>query len=211
MIRNILFDLGNVLIDIHLPATEDALRNIQGMNMQALDTLINQHKWFDRYECGEMSEESFVNAIQRCCIPVPQRNIIVKALNALLKGIPASRFAELEKLRRTYNLYVLSNTNETHLNWIHRYLIREYNIAQFESTYFDKVYYSHLVGMRKPDMAIFTHIMSNTGIDPAETLFVDDNFDNITAGKLAGLHVHHHNPEFEIFDILPDILKVANT
>ncbi|GAB1395749.1 hypothetical protein MASR1M65_05260 [Saprospiraceae bacterium] len=85
------------------------------------------------------------------------------------------------------------------------------HIAQFESTYFDKVYYSHLVGMRKPDMAIFTHIMSNTGIDPAETLFVDDNFDNITAGKLAGLHVHHHNPEFEIFDILPDILKVANT
>lgn len=207
MIRNILFDFGNVLIDINIKATDTAFRNIPGLNMDAFEKLSNEHHWFDRYECGEMTPESFINAIQRCCKPVPDGSVFINAMNAMLIGIPVARFEALRQLRKTHKLYMLSNTNETHLNWIHRYLKREYAIINFESDYFDKVFYSHQVGMRKPHPEIFEHVLNQTGIKASETLFIDDNADNIKSSKLLGFQTHLHNPEIDIFRILPEILQ----
>lgn len=207
MLRNILFDLGNVLVDIDFPASEQALRSIPGLNTEAFDALIDKHQWFNRYECGEMTEESFVNAIQRCYKPVPEGMTIIRSINAMLHGIPQARLTALSSLRKNYKLYVLSNTNETHLRWIQRHLIQMHGITDFETAYFDKVFYSHQVGKRKPDIEIFRHVLNTAGIKAEETLFIDDNYDNIHSSKQLGFHVHHHDPSIEIFDILPDLIK----
>ncbi|MBL7830864.1 MAG: HAD family phosphatase [Saprospiraceae bacterium] len=211
MIRNILFDFGNVLIDIDIPATERAFRTIKGLNEAAFDALTNKYNWFNNYECGEMEEESFVNAIQRCYKPVPEGNEIIKAINAMLIGMPYSRMEELTKLRKTYNLYMLSNTNQTHLRWVHQHLKRTHNVVDFEERFFNKVFYSHLIGYRKPSLDAFKYIIKDVAIKPEETLFIDDIVDNTLAAAELGFKVYHHDPNVEIFEVLPILLKSFNS
>ena len=57
-------------------------------------------------------------------------------------------------------------------------------------TLFEKAYYSHLTGKRKPDTAIFEQVLNENGLNPAETLFIDDSPQHIAGAKAAGLHTH---------------------
>ncbi|HMG15160.1 MAG TPA: hypothetical protein VK590_06925, partial [Saprospiraceae bacterium] len=122
MIRNILFDFGNVIIDLHIQATQDALLSIKGLDNQKLEHLFTLDQFPEKYERGEMQEESFFNAVQRCYTPVPDIYEVFKAWNAMLMGIPASRFPKLVELRKQYGIYLFSNTNTTHIRWVHHHL-----------------------------------------------------------------------------------------
>lgn len=92
------FDFGNVLIDIDIPATESALRNIPGLDPEKLKVLAEKHQWFERYECGDM-KESFIDGLQRCYKPVPEGFMVTRAMNAMLMD-PASRFPLMAALKK---------------------------------------------------------------------------------------------------------------
>lgn len=207
MIHNLLFDFGNVLIDIDIPATEMALRSIPGLDSEKLNLLFEKHSWFERYETGDMEEESFINALQRCYKPVPQGSVISNAINAMLIGMPAPRFTLLGELKNQYRTFMLSNTNQTHLRWVHRHLIHTHGLSDFETRYFEKVYYSHLIGLRKPTPEAFDFILKDASIKPEETLFIDDVKENTLAAAKLGFKVYHHDPQNEIFDVLEEVIK----
>ncbi len=207
MIRNILFDFGNVLIDININATHDALLKIEGLDNQKLEHLFSVNRFHDKFERGELFEDSFFNAVQRCYKPVPDIYEVFKAWNAMLVGIPSSHLANLEALRKKYKTYLFSNTNTTHMRWVHHHLSAIHGINDFESRYFDKAYYSHLIGYRKPEPKGFEFILKDAGIIAKETLFIDDIQLNTEAAAQLGFTVYHHDPSHDIFDILPEVIN----
>ena len=209
MIKNILFDFGNVIIDLDVTATQEALLNIKGLNPKKLDHLFNVDMFNDKFERGELFEESFFNAIQRCCEPVPQIYTLFEAWNAMLIGIPERRFSQLLELKKTHRTFLYSNTNVTHLRWIYSYLKKEYNMVDFDSSYFEKTYYSHDIGYRKPEPEGFEYIIKDATIKPEETLFIDDMKNNTDVAASLGFQVYHHNPAEDIFDALPQLLNKA--
>ena len=123
----------------------------------------------------------------------------------MLLGLPAHRLALLTELRQAgYGVYLLSNTNQTHLNWVREYLQREYDCTDFDTRYFDRVYYSHLLHRRKPDVATYTHVLQDAGIRAEDTLFIDDNAANVEGARAAGLQAHHHADGRDVEEVVQE-------
>ena len=125
----------------------------------------------------------------------------------MLLQISPHRFEMLKTLKaKGYRLFVLSNTNVTHLEWVFNYCLVAHQVDDFDA-FFEKAYYSHLVGMRKPDAEIYEFVLSDANLKAAETLFIDDNGDNIASAKALGIQVIHHLIGAEVADIFKEVLK----
>ncbi|MCK6693201.1 MAG: HAD family phosphatase, partial [Thermoanaerobaculia bacterium] len=182
-IRNIVFDFGNVLFDLDLPAIGREIQRLVGDQYESVRERLQQSGVFELYETGGLSTEEFVDAI-RFAGPAPlSAGQVIAAWNSIFIGMPAERFDMLLRLRRHYNVFLLSNINELHAAWIDDYLLREHGISDFQSRYFDGVYYSHLIRLRKPDREIYEYVLADAEILPGETLFIDDLEENVNAAR----------------------------
>src|SRR5690606_15526521 len=132
------------------------------------------------------STELFINRIIRISRPHVQALDVIEAWNSMLLGIPSHRLDMLENLQSGYSLFVLSNTNPLHLEWLHRHLAEKHGISDFEKRYFSQVFYSHLVKDRKPNTSIYNHVLEQAQIQASETLFLDDMEDNIQSASELG-------------------------
>jgi len=181
-----MFDLGNVIFDLDIDKTRQSFEKMfrKDADKKILD------KVFIDYECGRVSSDIFVNTL----LSQSNRNVqavdIIEAWNSMLIGIPTYRLDMLLKLRDRFNVYLLSNTNEIHLEWVRRHLHNVHQVKDFEKRYFDKAYYSHLVGDRKPLPSIFKHVMDDAFMTPALTLYMDDLPENIETAKKLGFHTY---------------------
>lgn len=200
-VKNILFDFGNVLFDLDLSATERAFRSMAGdAAIDAAWIRLRKDKTLESYETGHIDTPRFIDALRHSVSPPLSPQQIVEAWNAIFVAMPLRRFQWLERLRKQYRVYMLSNINELHAAWIDAYLKREHGIENFQKTYFDRVYYSHLIGLRKPDAAAFEFVAQDAGIDPSETLFIDDLAVNIAAAEALGFQIMLHPVGEEITD-----------
>lgn len=187
-IKDIIFDLGGVLLDIDLQKTVDAFERLHIRGLRPEDIHPRQKRFFLDLELGLISEKDFIREI-RTAYPdaarIPEEEIWA-AWNALLGGFDPQRFALLRRLQPRYRLYLLSNTNLPHrLCYLQRF--REQTGEDFES-FFTKCYYSDVLKMRKPDVRIYRHVIEDAGLVPGETLFIDDNACNFSGACEAGLH-----------------------
>ena len=204
-IKNIIFDLGNVLIDLDIPRFNKTTEALFGDEYEAAMEAATRRDIWDIFEVGGMSEENFIwnfqNIAQKKRL---QPNEIIHAWNSMLGPILPERFEMLERLKKKYNLYVFSNTNSIHIEWVNRYLKREYgsSIPKFEKAYFEKVYYSHIIRTRKPHVDGFLYILDDADLVGEETLFIDDKLENIEGAKLAGMQGLHHPVGLEIVEVL---------
>lgn len=183
----LLFDLGTVIIDIDPARTREAFKELFG---QQFNEFIERFPWQELHrqlELGKISQEAFINRIQREAPGAPQAKDIVDAWNATLIGIPAWKIDLLTELRRTYRLFLLSNTDPIHIDWIRAYIRRTFAIDHFDTQLFEQAFYSFTTGLRKPDLAIYQHVLAETGIAPEEFFFIDDLRENIEGAKLAGI------------------------
>ncbi|HSF89783.1 MAG TPA: HAD family phosphatase [Saprospiraceae bacterium] len=199
-IRNLLFDLGNVIVDIDIDGAYARLRSL--FRADAKEELIE--KALLDYECGRISTDIFINSILRQSERRYQAIDVIEAWNSMLVGIPPYRLEMLEKLRSNYSVYLLSNTNALHLEWIHRYVRKVHHVESFEKQFFDQAFYSHLVGDRKPNPSIFKFITEDAFLTPALTLYMDDVQENLdVAGKL-GFETYLVKPGEEIAEYLKE-------
>ena len=203
-IRNLLFDLGNVLIDLDLARSDRLLRARLGERYTASFVANEQAGVFERYELGQISEAEFLGHLR----PYGGTDSeLIAAWNAMLIGLPAHRLKMLEDLRAEgYGVYLLSNTNATHLDWVRAYLRRTYGITDFDGHYFDNAYYSHLIQRRKPDVATYEWVLQDAGIEAVTTLFIDDNLANVEGARAAGLRAHHHADGREVTAVVREAL-----
>jgi len=203
-IKNIIFDLGNVIIDLDIPRTEQQFQALLEEDFEASFAKSHAEDVFNRYEVGEFSEEEFVGLLQKTATRKLPAQAVIDAWNGMLLGIPPQRFELLKRLQPRYNLYLLSNTNATHLAWVDAHLRAEYDmtIQDFNERYFVKPYYSHLIQLRKPNTEVYEFVLADAGLEASETLFIDDNADNIAGAKKVGLHTILHSIGDEVAEVM---------
>ena len=198
--KNIIFDLGGVLLNIDYSLTQKAFQEIGITDFDALYSQLHQSKIFDDFEKGILSAAEFRTALRDISGQNLKDNQIDLAWNAMLLDLPKQRLDLLEKLAKRYRLFLLSNTNEIHIAAFSKYLEKTFGRPDL-STFFEKEYYSYEMKMRKPDVEIYHFVLNEQQLVPQETVFIDDLFHNANGAKKAGLKtIHLENPK-TILDI----------
>jgi len=200
-VTNIIFDWGGVISNIDYNATIDAFNKIGHKSFEKYFTHHHQDDFFKKFETGKISPEELYTSIRSETGNNLSKEIIDKAWCAMLLDTPFERIRILNKLKKKYSIFLLSNTNSIHTNYYNNYLKETYNI-DFPSL-FNKVYYSHTSGMRKPDIEIFEFVLKDSQLDPSSTLFIDDTEVNVDAADKAGILSLYLTPNYtfeKIFD-----------
>lgn len=184
----ILFDLGGVLLNLDYSATTAAFCRLAGRDLPELYSKDRQANLFDRFERGEMTAAAFREELRRLLGTRCDDNALDAAWNALLLDVPAPNVELVIRLRATHRVYLLSNTNELHIADFLARFERDHSATYGAwSDLFHRDFYSHELGLRKPDPAVFAHVLACEGLHPQRTLFVDDNWHNVLGARAAGL------------------------
>lgn len=186
--KNIIFDLGAVIINIDHSLTAKAFANI-GLNTNGEKFQNVQQQLFDSFEKGKISSNDFRSTIKSYFKDSPNDSEIDVAWNAMLLDLPIERLHLLQKLKTTHRTFLLSNTNEIHFNAISDYLQDQFEIADLTG-FFERSYLSYKLGMRKPDPEIYDLVLTENDLDPAKTVFIDDSMANIGGAKKLGIETY---------------------
>ncbi len=181
----VIFDLGGVLIDIDYARTEQAFVNLGARADQLLYSQQLQSELFDAFETGHISSQLFINKLKGFLPEQVSPNQIVTAWNAMILHFQPEKLAVLEQLAATTPVYLLSNTNDIHMEKVRRRL-SEVSSKPLEH-YFQKVYLSQEIKRRKPHPETFAFVCNDAGIDPKRTLFIDDSEQHLLGAASIGL------------------------
>jgi len=187
--KAVIFDLGGVIINIDYAATIEAFGALGHGDFQDMYSQAQQTGLFNDLETGKISGQRFVNELLPYLNVGTSPNRVVAAWNAMIGNVPLEHISLLQKVRQQCPIYLLSNTNDIHMQAV----LRSWSASceQPMEAIFDGVYLSHEIGMRKPDVEIFEFICRENQLNPSETLFVDDSIQHIEGAQLAGLQAFH--------------------
>lgn len=187
--KNIIFDLGGVILNIDYNKTIDAFKALGIKNFDDLYTQASQTLLFDRIEKGAITNNAFLTELQQILPPETSLQAIEEAWNAMLLNLPKERLELLGALKTKYNTVLLSNTNHIHIAAFHKIIKTENKIDSLDP-YFDQVYFSCELNFRKPEPEIFKYVCDAQGYLPEETLFIDDSAQHIEGARGIGLHAY---------------------
>jgi HAD superfamily hydrolase (TIGR01509 family) len=185
-IKNIIFDLGGVILNLDFKKTELAFAALGIGNFNEYYTLQTATPLFENLETGKIKPGIFYEEFCKLVKTQLTNDEIIQAWNAMLLDFPSERIEWLKEIKKRYNIYLLSNTNEIHYNSFINTFKQQIGNYNFDDL-FIKAYYSHKIGLRKPSKEIFETVLKNESLQPAETLFIDDSITNIEVAKLTGL------------------------
>jgi HAD superfamily hydrolase (TIGR01509 family) len=198
-IKNIIFDLGGVIMDIDVKQTMNAFSKLGLKNIHEYFGHGFAASFFSDHEAGRISDEDFLQEIKNLLHEEVSRGQLVDAWNALLLKFPPERITLLKELKSKYRLFLYSNTNAIHYSKFSE-IYRKTFSGELEDL-FEKAYFSHVLGHRKPEITGFELIIAENGLDPKTTLFVDDALINVEGAIKAGLKGLYLPPGFFITDI----------
>ena len=196
LIEAIIFDLGDVVIDLHKQEIDSELRKL-GLTAwhDDLDTLNK------KYEIGKIDELEFIQGFQKH-LPNADLAEIRAAWNSILGDFPLYRLEFLQMIASKYRLFLLSNTDHTHIEKFEH--SEGQTFARDFYSCFEKVYFSYEIGLRKPDENAFKYVINNHNLNPKKTLFVDDKKENTDMAEKLGFQVWNLQPGIddvvELFD-----------
>ncbi len=190
-IKNLIFDLGGVILDLSVETTQQAFAKLSGLSMKEVEEIFHRSPGFNDYEKGGMDDPSFRNFLREIYSLNAPDEQIDKCWNAMLLGIPLEKLQLLKRLQHEYRVLLLSNTNDIHLHYINNVILRELTGETSLDIYFHKAYYSHRLLMRKPDAEIFEFVLKENNLEASETLFLDDNAMNIAGAGSVGIKTIH--------------------
>lgn len=201
-IENIIFDLGNVILDIDTELSKIEFTKYGLQDFDKLYTLAAQSEIFDRLEVGSIAPKDFYDEFRIITQTNLTNDTIEHCWNALIMDYTPARIEILEKNKTKYRTFILSNTNIIHYYYYTTLLQEKFKIAGLESLV-EKAYFSHEIGLKKPGPEIFDYVLTNSKLVAANTLFIDDNEWNIkTADKMGFKTIllkHKTLEELEIF------------
>lgn len=199
-IKNIIFDLGGVLLNIDYNKTTTAFKNLGYTDFEKMYSMIKANNVFDNLETGHLTESSFYEYMLGSADTRVSENEITNAWNAMLLDFRTESLQFLKQLSQQHNLFLLSNTNQIHKAAFELNLKKQTGYPTLD-VFFTKAYYSHLVGMRKPNEDIFKFVLDDSGIIASETLFIDDLYNNIATAANLGFKIHQLLPGEKIEDL----------
>lgn len=199
-IKNIIFDLGGVLLNIDYNKTADAFRKLGVHGFDELYSQANANPLFEGLETGKIDEENFYLSMAQYCVPDTSAPQMQKAWNNILLDFRVGSLEYLKRLKEKYNLYLLSNTNAIHVQAFNKILESQTGESSLDA-YFIKSYYSHTMQLRKPYPATYQWVLQDANLKADETLFIDDSVKNIDGARAAGLQTHLLLPNEKIEDL----------
>lgn len=188
-LKNILFDMGNVLFSIDYKKTENAFKALGYGNFSQMYSQFTADDLFEKLETGKISTEEFYTTLIAAHSGGVQKEQITTAWNGMLLHWRLESLAFLKILAKEYKLYLLSNTNEIHLTAVNDLLLQQTGKKSIDDL-FTKAYYSHKIKLRKPNRDVYEFVAADAAIIPGETLFIDDLENNIAAAAQVGFKTH---------------------
>lgn len=186
-IKNIIFDYGNVIFNIDFKKVQQAFRDLGVQNVEDFYGHRKQDEVFDLLDRGEISNAGFRDRLRELTgTPELTDRQIDDAWNSIFLDTPHSYIDLLKKLKNKYRTFLLSNTNAIHEIYFNDYIKKNFGLDSNDPL-FEKVYYSHIVGKRKPEAAIFEQVLTENNLDPHETLFIDDSPQHLESAKKLGI------------------------
>lgn len=207
MIRNLIFDLGGVLVSLDRQRCLDNFSSQLGFdNFGDYLNAYAQKGFFAKFESGEINAEQFRNEVkERCTKEGVTDQMIDSALNSFLTHVDPYKVKLLLDLKQKYNLLLLSNVNPIAWGRCCELFLEAYGV-DIEDV-FEKLYLSYEMECSKPGKEIFQKLISDSGIVPEETLFIDDSAANIEAGKEFGIHGLLYNVDCNLEDEVYKVLE----
>lgn len=189
-IKNLIFDLGGVILDLSVQSTLQQFAQVSGVEIRKVQQLFLDSAGFMLYEKGLINDDEFRNFVRNLYSVNATDEELDRCWNAMLVGIPPQKLSLLLKLKEHYNVILLSNTNTIHLGYINTKVVPAAG-GEVLDHYFHRSYYSHLMKKRKPDAEIFEQVLEENRFQPNQTLFLDDNADNVAGAKALGIQTVH--------------------
>lgn len=198
----IIFDLGGVIIPLNTEATINKIQEYANKDIREWIKFGYPHQLIQKFELGKISEKEFFEELSDLLEFEGELYYLKEAWNAMLLPVPKENISYLLKLKEHFQLIILSNTCETHIQKFEEMLKINHSIDSFESIV-DSVYYSCRIGLRKPDSKIFQKIISENSIDLNSCIYFDDTTTHIEAAQKLNIHsiLYPHN------EILSNVVK----
>lgn len=212
MLKNLIFDLGDVIIPIDMGAPIRNFAELAGLPIDDVTALWKQHNLWHQFETGMVDDAAFRQHVRHL---LRQNNrpateewtdeIIDTAWNTILLDLPTERVDRILELKESgkYRLFLLSNTNAIHIRQVNQMLAALGRPSLNEL--FEQLFLSHEVGMAKPSPEIYQHVLEAVGIVAEETAFYDDNAANIEAASALGIQAVHVVPPKTIIEYTADL------
>lgn len=181
MVNTIIFDFGDIFINLDFNAMENAMKSL-GLKEWNEDL----DKLNYKFEKGKIKEEDFLKGIQNY-IPKASLEQIKNAWSKVLLDFPLYRLEFLQKLSHNYQLFLLSNTDAIHVEQFENMVGESFSRDFYQC--FEKVYFSFETGQRKPEPEAFNYIINKHELSPKRTLFVDDRKTNTDVAESLGFQV----------------------
>jgi FMN phosphatase YigB (HAD superfamily) len=198
-IKNIIFDLGNVIIDLDTEATKQDFKFLYGPDYEEVMADLKERNIFKKFETGSISTQTFLNELASYDDNITFDEI-KNAWSAMLLDIPEENYKILKKTKENYKTFCLSNTNKLHIDFIYKQLKSTKGVTNLNG-FFEKVYLSHEVGKRKPNEDIFQLVLDNHNLVPSETLFIDDIKKHLVGAEKLGIRTLHMDEDMRLSDI----------
>jgi FMN phosphatase YigB (HAD superfamily) len=191
-IKNLIFDLGGVILDLSVDQTMEQFSALSGLDKQRVKDLYASTPGFEEYEKGLMSDKDFRDFVRAVFAVQSSDEEIDTCWNAMLLGFPIRKLNLLQSLKKNFSVYLLSNTNNIHVNYINQIMLPGItHPGNSLESYFHRAYYSHIMKKRKPNADIFEQVLNENSLLAHETLFLDDNLPNIEGAKQLGIQTVH--------------------
>lgn len=196
MLKTIIFDFGDVFINLDKPAFYNNIKQLGAKTLTA-----NMHQYASLYEKGLITTQEFVNYFTYLFPNIPA-NRFTNAWNSIILDFPEYRLDFIHKLSRKglFKLILLSNTNELHIEKV----IENISMTRYKKfkSCFNKFYLSHEINLSKPHEEIYKYVLREDKLNPHECLFIDDTPENTEAASKLGINVWNINPKTQ------DIIKL---
>ena len=190
-IKNIVFDLGGVLVDLDFKNAINGLQQAGFANVKEQLQAFDQDGIFQKFELGEINADEFRTAIRENSTVTLTDEEVDTLWNSMLLEVPRKKLELILELRGKYMVYLLSNTNSIHWDYVYN---NAFNYRGFRvNDYFEETFLSFEMHLAKPDKAIFEKVLHEANLLPEETLFIDDSEANCKAAEELGIHAHHYH------------------
>ena len=185
-IKNIIFDLGGVIIDIDPELTFKAFEKLSSSIMFSTTGALDTCPFFSNFERGLMSSDDFIGELLKLCEDDTTEMEVLDSWNAILLDISKEKRDLLLQLKSEYNIVLLSNTNEIHRLWIDDFIEANFSDNGLHS-WFNEVYTSYELNLQKPEPEIFKYVLNHKNLVAEETLFIDDTEKHIKSAQNLGI------------------------
>jgi HAD superfamily hydrolase (TIGR01509 family) len=203
-IKNIIFDLGGVIINLDIPKTISEFNKLSNQPFESIYNQLQQTPVFDLFDKGQITEKDFFVELKKALQNDVTDEELLFAWNAMLLDFPKHRLELLSKLKPNYRLFLLSNTNESHVLEFEKTLFVSHGYQNLEP-FFEKVYYSCRMNQRKPNADIFESVLNENNLIAEETLFIDDSPQHVEGALTLGVKARLLEKNNEVEDLLKEL------